>query len=179
MVCEALKPYGKPGLHMHFVSNVDGTDLVETLKVVNPETVLFLVASKTFTTQETMANAHSARAWFVAAARDESAVAKHFVAMSTNAREVARFGIDVANMFEFWDWVGGRYSLWSAVGLSIALYVGMENLEALLAGAHRADEHFRTAPFEENVPVIMGLLGLWYNNFSERSRMPSSHTTST
>ena len=165
MVCEALKPYGKPDLRMHFVSNVDGTDLVETLKVVNPETVLFLVASKTFTTQETMTNAHSARAWFVTAARDESAVAKHFVAMSTNAREVARFGIDVANMFEFWDWVGGRYSLWSAVGLSIALYVGMENLEALLAGAHRADEHFRTAPFEENVPVIMGLLGLWYNNF--------------
>ncbi len=165
MVCEALKPYGQPGLRVHFVSNVDSTDLVETLKAINPETVLFLVASKTFTTQETMANAHSARSWFLAAAHDETAVAKHFVAMSTNAKEVARFGIDTANMFEFWDWVGGRYSLWSAVGLSIALYLGMDNFEALLAGAHRVDEHFRTAPFEQNVPVIMGLLGLWYNNF--------------
>jgi glucose-6-phosphate isomerase len=165
MVCEALKPYGKPDLHVHFVSNVDSTDLVETLKVVNPETVLFLVASKTFTTQETMANAHSARKWFLRAAHDAAAVAKHFVAMSTNAREVARFCIDTANMFEFWDWVGGRYSLWSAIGLSIALYVGMDNFEALLAGAHRVDEHFRTAPFEENVPVVMGLLGIWYNNF--------------
>jgi len=165
MVCEALKAYGQPRLRVHFVSNVDGSDLMETLKVVNPETVLFLVASKTFTTQETMANAHSARAWFLAAAKDEAAVAKHFVAMSTNAREVARFGINIANMFEFWDWVGGRYSLWSAVGLSIALYVGMDNFEALLAGAHAVDIHFRTAPFEENVPVVMGLLGLWYNNF--------------
>ncbi|HNS51198.1 MAG TPA: glucose-6-phosphate isomerase [Anaerolineae bacterium] len=165
MVCEALTPYGKPGLRVHFVSNVDGTDLVETLRIVNPETALFLVASKTFTTQETMANAHSARAWFLAAAKDEPAVARHFAAMSTNAQEVARFGIDVANMFGFWDWVGGRYSLWSAVGLSIALYVGMDNFEALLAGAYRVDEHFRTAPFEKNVPVIMGLLGLWYNNF--------------
>jgi glucose-6-phosphate isomerase len=165
MVCEALKPYGKTGLHVHFVSNVDSTDLVETLKVVNAETVLFLVASKTFTTQETMANAHSARTWFLEAAKNESAIAKHFVAMSTNAVEVARFGIDAANMFEFWDWVGGRYSLWSAVGLSIALYLGMDNFEALLAGAHRVDGHFRTAPFEENVPVVMGLLGLWYNDF--------------
>jgi glucose-6-phosphate isomerase len=177
MVCEALKPYGgrsgvTPPLHVHFVSNVDSTDLVETLRVVNPETVLFLVASKTFTTQETMANAHSARKWFLAAAKDEAAVARHFVAMSTNAKEVARFGIDTApgvlgpaNMFEFWDWVGGRYSLWSAVGLSIALYMGMDNFEALLAGAHRVDEHFRTTPFEENVPVVMGLLGLWYNDF--------------
>jgi glucose-6-phosphate isomerase len=165
MVCEALKPYGKPGLRVHFVSNVDSTDLVETLKVVDPETVLFLVASKTFTTQETMANAHSAREWFLEAAKDEAAVAKHFVAMSTNAKEVARFGIDTANMFEFWDWVGGRYSLWSAIGLSIVLYLGMDNFEALLAGAHWVDEHFRTAPFEENVPVVMGLLGIWYNNF--------------
>jgi glucose-6-phosphate isomerase len=169
MVCEALKPYGGrpagPPLRVHFVSNVDSTDLVETLKAVDPETVLFLVASKTFTTQETMANAHSAREWFLEAAKDKAAVAKHFVAMSTNAKGVADFGIDTANMFEFWDWVGGRYSLWSAVGLSIALYLGMDNFEALLAGAHRVDEHFRTAPFEENVPVVMGLLGIWYNNF--------------
>jgi glucose-6-phosphate isomerase len=170
MVCEALKPYGArggatPPLRMHFVSNVDSTDLAETLKQVDPETVLFLVASKTFTTQETMANAHSARSWFLAAAKDEAAVARHFVAMSTNAKEVARFGIDTANMFGFWDWVGGRYSLWSAVGLSIALFLGMDNFEALLAGAHRVDEHFRSAPFEENIPVVMGLLGLWYNNF--------------
>ncbi len=170
MVCEALKPYGArggatPPLRMHFVSNVDSTDLAETLKQVEPETVLFLVASKTFTTQETMANAHSARSWFLAAAKDEAAVARHFVAMSTNAKEVARFGIDTANMFGFWDWVGGRYSLWSAVGLSIALFLGMDNFEALLAGAHRVDEHFRSAPFEENIPVVMGLLGLWYNNF--------------
>ena len=165
MVCEALKPYGMRGLKVHFVSNVDGSDLVETLKVVSPETVLFLIASKTFTTQETMANAHSARNWFLAAAKDEAAVAKHFVAMSTNAKEVASFGIDTANMFEFWDWVGGRYSLWSAVGLSIALYLGMDNFQALLAGAHKVDEHFRSEPFEQNVPVVMGLLGLWYNNF--------------
>jgi glucose-6-phosphate isomerase len=170
MVCEALKPYGdrggvSPPLRAHFVSNVDSTDLVETLKAVTPETVLFLVASKTFTTQETMANAHSAREWFLAAAKDQAAVARHFVAMSTNAQDVKRFGIDTANMFEFWDWVGGRYSLWSAVGLSIALYVGMDNFEALLAGAHRVDEHFRSTPFEANIPVVMGLLGLWYNNF--------------
>jgi glucose-6-phosphate isomerase len=165
MVCEALKPYGKPDLCMHFVSNVDGTDLVETLRRVNPETVLFLVASKTFTTQETMANARSARNWLLATARDEAFVARHFAAMSTNAAEVARFGIDTANMFEFWDWVGGRFSLWSAVGLSIVLCLGMDNFEALLAGAHRVDEHFRTTVFEENVPVIMALLGIWYNNF--------------
>ncbi|OQA47370.1 MAG: Glucose-6-phosphate isomerase [Chloroflexi bacterium ADurb.Bin325] len=165
MVCEALKPYGQPGLRVHFVSNVDGADLAETLKSIDPETVLFLIASKTFTTQETMANAHSARDWFLAAAQDEAAVARHFVAMSTNAQEVARFGIDTANMFEFWDWVGGRYSLWSAVGLSIALYLGMDNFEALLAGAHRVDEHFRNTRFEDNIPVIMGLLGIWYNNF--------------
>lgn len=165
MVCEALKPYAKPGLNVHFVSNVDSTDLVETLKKVNPETVLFLVASKTFTTQETMTNAHSARRWFLAAAKDDAAVARHFAAMSTNAREVSKFGIDTQNMFEFWDWVGGRYSLWSAIGLSIAIYLGMDNFEALLNGAHKVDQYFRTAPFEKNIPVIMGLLGIWYNNF--------------
>lgn len=165
MVTEALKPYGSPNLRVHFVSNIDSTDLAETLKSVRPETTLFLVASKTFTTQETMTNAHSARDWFLATARDKAAIAKHFAALSTNAAAVADFGIDTENMFEFWDWVGGRYSLWSAIGLSIALYLGMDNFETLLAGAHAVDEHFRTAPFEQNVPVIMGLLGLWYNNF--------------
>jgi len=165
MVTEALKPYGKPDLRVHFVSNVDGNDLTETLRPLNPETVLFLVASKTFTTQETMTNAHSARAWFLASAKDEAAIAKHFVALSTNTDVVARFGIDTENMFEFWDWVGGRYSLWSAIGLSIALYLGMDRFEELLSGAHAVDEHFRTAPFERNIPVIMGLLGIWYNNF--------------
>jgi glucose-6-phosphate isomerase len=165
MVCEALKPYGKPDLRVHFVSNVDSTDLVETLKLVNPETVLFLVASKTFTTQETMTNSQTAREWFLTAAKDEAAIARHFAAMSTNASAVVRFGIDPQNMFEFWDWVGGRYSLWSAIGLSIALYLGMDNFVALLGGAHAVDEHFRSAPFEQNLPVIMGLLGIWYNNF--------------
>ena len=165
MVCEALKPYGKPGLRAHFVSNVDSTDMVETLKLLSPETTLFLVASKTFTTQETMTNAHSARAWFLAAAHDEEAIARHFAAMSTNTDAVSKFGIDTDNMFEFWDWVGGRYSLWSAIGLSIALYLGMDNFEALLAGAHQVDQYFRTTPFERNIPVIMGLLGVWYNNF--------------
>jgi glucose-6-phosphate isomerase len=165
MVTKALTPYGKPGLKVHFVSNVDGTDLVETLKSLSPETTLFLVASKTFTTQETMTNAHSAREWFLAEAKDQAAVAKHFAALSTNADGVAEFGIDTANMFEFWDWVGGRYSLWSAIGLSIALYIGMDNYEALLTGAHQVDEYFRTTPFEQNIPVIMGLLGIWYNNF--------------
>lgn len=165
MVCEALKPYGAPHLRVHFVSNVDSTDLAETLKLVNPETVLFLVASKTFTTQETMANAHSARDWFLARARDETAVARHFVAMSTNTQAVSQFGIDPANMFEFWDWVGGRYSLWSAIGLSIVLYVGMERFEELLDGAHSVDLHFRGTPFEQNIPVVMALLGIWYNNF--------------
>ncbi len=165
MVCEALKPYGKPGLRVHFVSNVDSTDLVETLKLVHPETVLFLVASKTFTTQETMTNAQTVRDWFLDAARDEAAVARHFAAMSTNTAAVTKFGIDPKNMFEFWDWVGGRYSLWSAIGLSIALYLGMDNFEALLGGAHAVDEHFRSTLFEKNLPVIMGLLGIWYNNF--------------
>src|SRR5512139_2870025 len=165
MVCEALKPYGRPGLRVHFASNVDSTDLVETLKLVNPETVLFLVASKTFTTQETMTNAQTARAWFLDTAKDEAAIAKHFAAMSTNTAAVAKFGIDPKNMFEFWDWVAGRYSLWSAIGLSIALYLGMDNFEALLTGAHKVDDHFHSTPFEQNVPVVMGLLGIWYNNF--------------
>jgi glucose-6-phosphate isomerase len=165
MVVQALGYYIKPGLNLHFVSNVDGTHIAETLKKISPETTLFLVASKTFTTQETMANAHTARDWFLAAAKDKSAVAKHFVAMSTNQKAVREFGIDTQNMFEFWDWVGGRYSLWSAIGLSIALAVGMDNFELLLEGAHCMDEHFRTAPFEENIPVLMGMLGVWYNNF--------------
>jgi glucose-6-phosphate isomerase len=165
MVTEALKPYGNPDLRVHFVSNVDSTDLAETLKLLNPETVLFLIASKTFTTQETMTNAQSARAWFLASAKDEAAIARHFVALSTNTDLVARFGIDTKNMFEFWDWVGGRYSLWSAIGLSIAIFLGMDRFEELLSGAYAVDEHFRTAPFEKNIPVIMGLLGIWYSNF--------------
>ncbi len=165
MVTEALKAYGSPNLRVHFVSNVDSTDIAETLKLVNPETTLFLVASKTFTTQETMTNAFSARAWFLAAAKDEAAIARHFAAMSTNTAAVAKFGIDTANMFEFWDWVGGRYSLWSAIGLSIALYLGMDRFEELLTGAHKVDEYFRSTPFEQNIPVLMALLGIWYNNF--------------
>ena len=165
MVAQALKPYGKPGLNIHFVSNVDGTDIVETLKPLNQETTLFLVASKTFTTQETMTNAHSARKWFLEKEADAAQVAKHFAALSTNADAVAKFGIDTANMFEFWDWVGGRYSLWSAIGLSIAIYIGMDNFDALLTGAHKVDDYFRYTPFEENIPVLMGLLGIWYNNF--------------
>ena len=165
MVCEALKPYARADLHAHFVSNVDSTDLVETIKTLDPETTLFLVASKTFTTQETMTNAHSARQWFLESAQSEAAIAKHFVAMSTNTEAVSNFGIDPQNMFEFWDWVGGRYSLWSAIGLSIALYLGMDRFEELLTGAHKIDRHFYTAPFEQNIPVIMGLLGIWYNNF--------------
>lgn len=167
MVTEALKPYGKEGLHMHFVSNVDGTHIAECLKKVNPETTLFIVASKTFTTQETLANAESAKAWFLDIAKDPSHVAKHFIALSTNSKAVSAFGIDTDNMFEFWDWVGGRYSLWSAIGLSIALYIGFENFEELLTGAHEMDQHFRTTPFEKNLPVILGLLGVWYNNFYE------------
>ncbi len=165
MVTEALRHYEKPGLNVHFVSNVDGTHLTETLKRLDPETTLFVIASKTFTTQETLTNARSARAWFLRTARDEATVARHFVAVSTNASEVAKFGIDTANMFEFWDWVGGRYSLWSAIGLPIALYLGMDHFEALLEGAFEMDEHFRNAPFEQNMPVILGLLGIWYNNF--------------
>ncbi len=165
MVTLALAHYAQPGLHCHFVSNVDSTDLVETLKQVSPETTLFLVASKTFTTQETMTNAHSARDWFLASAKDEAAVAKHFAALSTNTEKVKEFGIDPQNMFEFWDWVGGRYSLWSAIGLSIAISVGMDRFEELLTGAHKVDEYFRMTPFEQNIPVIMGLLSIWYNNF--------------
>ena len=165
MATEALKPYGKPGLQVHFVSNVDGTHIAETLKQISPETSLFIVASKTFTTQETLTNAQTAKNWLLNSARDESAVAKHFVALSTNAKEVAKFGIDTKNMFEFWDWVGGRYSLWSAIGLSIAAYIGMDNFEEMLLGGHQMDEHFRTTPFEKNLPVILGLLGVWYNNF--------------
>ncbi len=164
MVTEALAPY-KNHLNMHFVSNVDGTHIVETLKKVNPETTLFLIASKTFTTQETMTNAHSARDWFLAEAGDEAHVAKHFAALSTNATSVSEFGIDTDNMFEFWDWVGGRYSLWSAIGLSIALCVGYDNYVELLDGAHEMDNHFAETPFESNVPVILALIGLWYNNF--------------
>ncbi|KAA3664095.1 MAG: glucose-6-phosphate isomerase [Chloroflexi bacterium] len=165
MILAALKPYSHPRITNHFVSNVDSTDIAETLKLCNPETTLFLIASKTFTTQETMANANSAKAWLLKSAGDETAVAKHFAALSTNAEKVAAFGIDTNNMFEFWDWVGGRYSLWSAIGTSIALGIGMDNFEALLTGAHKVDEHFRTAPFAKNIPVIMALLGIWYNNF--------------
>ena len=164
MVTEALRPY-KNHLNMHFVSNVDGTHIAETLKKVNPETTLFLVASKTFTTQETMTNANSARDWLLAAAKDNSAVAKHFAALSTNGKAVAEFGIDTNNMFEFWDWVGGRYSLWSAIGLSIALSIGFDNFEPLLSGAHEMDKHFRTAPLEKNIPVTLALVGLWNTNF--------------
>ncbi|HHE3463570.1 glucose-6-phosphate isomerase [Pasteurella multocida] len=164
MVTEALRPY-KNHLNLHFVSNVDGTHIAETLKKVNPETTLFLVASKTFATQETMTNAHSARNWFLATAKDESHVAKHFAALSTNSKAVAEFGIDTNNMFEFWDWVGGRYSLWSAIGLSIALSIGFEHFEALLAGAHEMDKHFRTAPIEQNIPTTLALIGLWNTNF--------------
>ena len=165
MVTEALKPYAKPGLHVHFVSNVDGAHIAETLKNLRPETTLFIVASKTFTTPETLTNAHTAKAWLLRAAGDANAVKKHFIALSTNAKEVSAFGIDTRNMFEFWDWVGGRYSLWSAIGLSIAIYIGMDNFEALLSGAYDMDEHFRTAPLEKNMPVIMAVLGIWYINF--------------
>ncbi len=167
MVTEALKPYAQAGLNVHFVSNVDGTHIVETLKPLNPETTLFIVASKTFTTQETLTNARTARVWLLDALDDKQAVARHFVALSTNTKAVAEFGIDTHNMFEFWDWVGGRYSLWSAIGLSIAVYIGMDNFEALLTGAHEMDEHFRHTPAEHNIPVIMALLGVWYNNFFE------------
>lgn len=166
MVTEALKAY-KNHLNMHFVSNVDGTHIAETLKPLNPETTLFLIASKTFTTQETMANAHSARDWFLQSGGKEGDVAKHFAALSTNAKAVEQFGIDTKNMFEFWDWVGGRYSLWSAIGLSIVLSIGFENFVELLTGAHQVDQHFLNTEFEENIPVILGLLGIWYNNFFE------------
>jgi glucose-6-phosphate isomerase len=165
MVTAALANYADPTLRSHFVSNIDSTHLAETLKRTSPDSTLFIIASKTFTTQETMTNATSAREWFLSEVKDDTAVAKHFVAVSTNTAEVTKFGIDPANMFEFWDWVGGRYSLWSAIGLSIVLAIGMDRFEELLSGAHKVDEHFRTAPLEENIPVIMGLLGIWYNNF--------------
>ena len=165
MVTEALRPYIQPELRLHFVSNVDGTHISETLKTVDPESVLFIVASKTFTTQETLSNARTARSWFLERTGDESAIARHFVAVSTNTREVSAFGIDTRNMFEFWDWVGGRYSLWSAIGLSIALGIGMDRFEELLAGAHAMDEHFQTAELGHNLPVILALLGIWYSNF--------------
>jgi len=164
MVTEALKAY-KTRLNLHFVSNVDGTHIAETLKELNPETTLFLIASKTFTTQETMANAQSARTWFLESGAEEADIAKHFAALSTNTQAVTAFGIDPNNMFEFWDWVGGRYSLWSAIGLSISLGIGFDNFDALLKGAYTADEHFKNAEFEENIPVILALLGIWYNNF--------------
>ncbi|MBM4180742.1 MAG: glucose-6-phosphate isomerase [Betaproteobacteria bacterium] len=164
MACLALKPYGG-NIRAHFVSNVDPSHLVDTLEDLDPATTLFIVASKTFTTQETLLNAQAARDWLLAAAPDAGAVAKHFVAVSTNEKAVKEFGIDPANMFGFWDWVGGRYSLWSAIGLPIAVHVGMDAFEELLAGAHDMDEHFRTAPLEANMPVILALLGLWYNNF--------------
>jgi glucose-6-phosphate isomerase len=165
MVVKALSPYTNPGLRVRFVSNVDDADLVSNLQGLDPETTLFCIVSKTFTTQETMTNAQTARDWLLAKVSCPSAVARHFVAISTNAVKVAEFGIDTANMFEFWEWVGGRYSLWSAVGLPIALAVGMDRFEALLEGAHRVDEHFRTSPFERNIPVLMALLGIWYDNF--------------
>ena len=165
MVTEALRPYISDDLQPHFVSNVDSTHIAETLKSLDPETTLFLIASKTFTTQETLTNAHAARDWFMAVAGDDSHVAKHFVALSTNQAEVEKFGIDPANMFRFWDWVGGRYSFWSAIGLSIAVSIGFDRFEELLQGAHEMDEHFRTAPIEENIPMTMGLIGVWYNNF--------------
>ncbi|XP_069037301.1 glucose-6-phosphate isomerase [Lepisosteus oculatus] len=165
MVTEALKPYSKGGPRAWFVSNIDGTHMAKTLAELNPETTLFIIASKTFTTQETITNAESAKEWLLQKAGDKSAVAKHFVALSTNAPKVKDFGIDTNNMFEFWDWVGGRYSLWSAIGLSIALHIGFENFERLLSGAHWMDNHFRTAPLEKNVPVLLALLGVWYINF--------------
>jgi glucose-6-phosphate isomerase len=165
MVTEALRPYAQPGLSVHFVSNIDGTHITETLKKLNPATTLFMIASKSFTTQETMTNAYTARDWFLKKAGDQAHVAKHFVALSTNVAKVEEFGIDKENMFEFWDWVGGRYSLWSAIGLSIACFIGFENFVDLLQGAHQMDRHFRDTPLEENIPVILAVIGIWYNNF--------------
>ncbi len=165
MVTEALKPYWIDDIETYFVSNIDGTHIAETLKKIKPDRTLFLIASKTFTTQETMTNAHTAREWFLKKAKDEKHIAKHFVALSTNEKEVVKFGIDKKNMFEFWDWVGGRYSLWSAIGLSIALTIGYKNFEQLLKGAHNTDNHFTTTSFDKNIPVLMALLGIWYTNF--------------
>ncbi|MEW6601937.1 MAG: glucose-6-phosphate isomerase [Nitrospirota bacterium] len=165
MVTEALKPYARPDLRVHFVSNIDGTHIAETLKAVSPETTLFMVASKTFTTQETMTNAHTARKWFLDSAGDDEFIKKHFIALSTNREEVVKFGIDPANMFVFWDWVGGRYSLWSAIGLSIACYIGFDNFYAMLEGAHAMDRHFRETAYVKNIPVVLALIGIWYTNF--------------
>jgi len=165
MVTEALRPFWQPGMKVHFVSNVDGTHIAETLKKVSPETTLFLIASKTFTTQETMSNAHTARNWFLESAQDEAFVAKHFAALSTNAKDVKAFGIAPENMFEFWDWVGGRYSLTSAIGLSIACTIGFDNFKQLLEGFQAMDEHFRTSDLDKNIPVILALIGIWYVNF--------------
>ncbi|SIT72267.1 glucose-6-phosphate isomerase [Ectothiorhodosinus mongolicus] len=165
MVCEALRPYAHPRLRMHFVSNIDAAHLLQALAGLKPQTTLFIIASKTFTTQETLTNAHSARRWFLEQGGQEEDIAKHFVAISTNPRAVSEFGIDPANRFGFWDWVGGRYSLWSAIGLSIAISVGMDRFRELLAGAHAMDQHFRKAPLARNMPVILGLLGVWYHNF--------------
>lgn len=165
MVTEALKPYARPDLRVHFVSNIDASHISETLKNVSPETTLFMIASKTFTTQETMTNAHTARKWFLDSAGDEAFIKKHFIALSTNRDAVVKFGIDPANMFVFWDWVGGRYSLWSAIGLSIACYIGFDNFTALLEGAHAMDRHFRETPFDKNIPVILALISIWYSNF--------------
>nr|KAF6409962.1 glucose-6-phosphate isomerase [Rousettus aegyptiacus] len=164
MVTEALKPYSSGGPRVWFVSNIDGTHIAKTLANLNPESSLFIIASKTFTTQETITNAETAKEWLLLAARNPTAVAKHFVALSTNTTKVKDFGIDPQNMFEFWDWVGGRYSLWSAIGLSIALHVGFDNFEQLLSGAHWMDQHFRTTPLEKNAPVLLALLGIWYIN---------------
>ena len=165
MVTEALRPFAHGQLQVHFVSNIDGTHISETLKKLNPETTLFIIASKTFTTQETLTNAMTAREWFLTHAKHESHIAKHFVAVSTNRTKVVEFGIDEANMFRFWDWVGGRYSLWSSIGLSIALFLGFDHFQALLNGAYAMDEHFRNEPLERNIPVLLALLGIWYNNF--------------
>lgn len=165
MVTEALKPYATQTLTVHYISNIDGTHITESLRHLNPETTLFMVASKTFTTQETMTNAFSARKWFLNAARDDSQIPRHFAALSTNTEKVAEFGIDKENMFIFWDWVGGRYSLWSAIGLSIACYIGFDNFSELLQGGFEMDQHFKNAPFEKNIPVILALIGIWYNNF--------------
>ncbi len=165
MVCEALKPFADQTLRAHFVSNIDASHLCETLKKIEAETTLFIVSSKTFTTQETLTNAHSARDWLVAKLGDEQAVAKHFAAVSTNLEATAKFGINPDNVFEFWDWVGGRYSLWSAIGLPVALYLGMDKFEALLDGGHAMDEHFRHTALDKNIPVLMAMLGIWYGNF--------------
>jgi glucose-6-phosphate isomerase len=164
MVTEALKPYGKREFDLHFVSNIDGTHITEALRASDPETTLFLIASKTFTTAETVTNANTAKNWFLKSAKQED-IAKHFVALSTNTKEVENFGIDSKNMFPFSDWVGGRYSVWSAIGLSVALYIGFDNFHQLLAGAHAMDKHFKETPLEKNIPVIGGLLSVWYSDF--------------